>query len=49
MSLNFTVYPGVVEIPTYQEVFEFSSIKISEFLLKHLSIKKHLTSYSSFL
>ncbi len=42
MSLNFTVYPGVSEIPTYKEVFNLSSIKISEFLLKHLSIKKHL-------
>lgn len=36
MSLNFTVYPGISEIPTYKEVFEFSSLKISEFLLKHL-------------
>jgi hypothetical protein len=42
MSLNFTVYPGISEIPTYQEVFDFSSIKIREFLLKHLNIKKHL-------
>ena len=42
MSLNFTVYPGISEIPTYKEVFEFSSLKISEFLLKYLGIKKHL-------
>ena len=42
MSLNFTVYPGISEIPTYQEVFDFSNIKISEFILKHLGVKKHL-------